>query len=172
MRAYTKAPGTPLEMLYPNPVVLVSCAHEGKDNIVTLAWAGTICSDPPLIGVSIRPSRHSHKLILASREFAVNQPTEEMLAAVKFCGTHSGRDEDKWEATGLTRSPATHIKAPLISECPVSIECVVQDVYKAGSHDLFIGKVVGMEHDEKWVESFNPSSLVFLGGNYGKAMLR
>src|SRR5665647_552299 len=97
-----KSIGKP-ERLYPNPVVMVSCSSKNIDNIITLAWVGTVCSNPPMISISIRPSRYSHEIISASKEFVINIPNEEMIAACDFCGTKSGRDANKFKELGLTK---------------------------------------------------------------------
>lgn len=134
---------------FPSPIALVSCSDgRGKSNVTTLAWVGTVCSEPPVVSIAIRRGRHSHDLIKASGEFVVNVPTEELLRATDICGTLSGRNTDKWEKTGLTQVPATRVKAPLIAECPISFECVVREVLSPGSHDVFLGEVVASHIDE------------------------
>lgn len=135
--------------IFPVPVVLVSCADEqGRPNIITLAWAGNVCSDPPMVAISIRPSRYSHGLVAATKEFVVNIPTEGMVRQVDVCGTVSGRDEDKWVACGFTPEGSSKVKAPAIKECPVNIECVVREVVSLGTHDMFVGEVVAIREDE------------------------
>ena len=136
------------ERLYPNPVVLASCSNGNKDNILTLAWVGTVCSDPPMISISIRPSRFSHKLIVDSGEFVLNIPTSSQIAICDYCGVHSGRDVDKFDALGLSKERPSVIKASLIKECPINIECRVKQVIPLGAHDLFIGEVVCVNADE------------------------
>ncbi|MHA1450714.1 MAG: flavin reductase family protein, partial [Candidatus Hodarchaeales archaeon] len=117
----------PTTALYPVPVVLVSCTGSGNsdntDNIIAISWIGTVCSDPPMLSISVRPERFSHGLIRESGEFVVNIPTREQLPAVKLCGTKSGVDVDKWSEAGLTRESSSHLarKTPLIRECPVNI---------------------------------------------------
>ncbi|MBN2072718.1 MAG: flavin reductase family protein, partial [Actinobacteria bacterium] len=113
------------ERMYPNPAVLVSCSSGGKDNIITLAWAGTVCSDPPMVSISIRPSRYSHKLISDSKEFVINVPDEKMVDVCNFCGTKSGRNLDKFSELGLTREKGFKVNAPLIKECSINVECKV-----------------------------------------------
>ena len=147
-----KSVGTP-ERLYPNPLVLVSCSDGINDNIITLAWAGTVCSNPPMISISIRPSRYSHKLIISSKEFVINIPDEKMTAACDFCGTKSGRDFDKFKETNLTREKGLVIATPMIKECAVNIECRVKDIIHLGTHDLFIGEVLNVNADEKIIYS-------------------
>ncbi len=145
MPKVSKKPGS---YLYPLPACLLSCGPLEEPNIITLAWVGHLCSDPPIVGVSIRPSRHSHGLVKASGEFVVNVPTAGMLRAVDACGTVSGRDVDKFKATGLTPAPAQVVRTALILECPVNIECQVTQVVPLGTHDLFLGKVVAVQADE------------------------
>ncbi len=138
-----KVEKSPHTALFPCPVVLVTCVDsKGKPNIITLAWAGVVCSDPPTIGLGIRPQRHSHALIQESKEFVVNIPTKDILEKVDFCGSVSGRDVDKFSQTGLTAEPAKKVKPPLIRECPVNIECAVKQTIPLGSHHLFLGEVV------------------------------
>jgi len=139
----------PSTALFPCPVVLVTCRGSGgKPNIITLAWVGVVCSDPPTLGLGIRPQRHSYGLIEDSGEFVVNIPTVEMLRQVDFCGVVSGRDVDKFSETGLTPEPAEKVKPPLIRECPVNIECVVKDEIPLGVHHLFLGEVVCVHVDQ------------------------
>ena len=138
----------PTTALYPVPAVLVSCGAGGRANIITLAWVGTLCSEPPLVGIGVRPSRYSHGLIEETGEFVINVPSAEQVRWVDHCGVVSGRDEDKWAACGFTPAPAAEVQVPLIAECPVNIECRVQRVLSLGSHDLFIGQVVAVQVDE------------------------
>ncbi len=150
MAKIAKKPGT---HLYPLPVSLITCGPADRANIITLAWVGTLCSEPPIVGVSIRPSRHSHKLVKASGEFGVNVPTADMLRAVDWCGNVSGHSEDKFRAMGLTRVAAQVIHTALIRECPLNIECQVTQTLHLGSHDLFLGKVVAVQVDEAIVDA-------------------
>ena len=138
------------EALYPVPVVLVSARDREalRANIITIAWCGVVASKPPLISISVRPSRHSHKLIIAEREFVINIPAKESLREADICGTLSGRDIDKFKRCGFTAIKSSKISAPLIKECPVNIECALKDVVKLGSHDMFIGEVVAVHMDE------------------------
>lgn len=136
------------ERLYPNPVVMVSCSGGTKDNIITLAWVGTVCSSPPMISISIRPSRYSHEIISASMEFVINIPDEKMLKACDFCGTYSGRDIDKFKEIGLTKEKGFVVSSPLIKECPINIECKVRQIIHLGTHDMFIGEVVSVNATE------------------------
>ena len=138
-------PGT---YLYPIPAVMVTCGPYSKPNIITLAWVGTVCSDPPMVGISIRPSRYSNELIKQQREFIVNLPTVDLVRATDYCGMVSGRKVDKFEATGLTACAAEAIDTAVIAECPVNIECRVSQVLPLGTHDLFLGTVVAVHVDE------------------------
>jgi flavin reductase (DIM6/NTAB) family NADH-FMN oxidoreductase RutF len=129
--------------LFPCPVVLVTCVDSGGEaNIITLAWAGTVCSEPPMIGLGIRQTRHSHKLIEDSKEFVVNIPTAKILKETDYCGVTSGKDADKFAETKLTKEPAEKVKPPLIRECPVNIECILKDRLPLDAHDLFLGEIV------------------------------
>ena len=119
----------PGNMLYPLPVVLVSVADkEGKPNLFTVGWTGTICSDPAMVSISVRPSRYSHHMIEETGEFVINLTTEELAYATDYCGVRSGRDEDKWKSVNLTPVTGTKVKAPYVLECPVNIECKVTEV--------------------------------------------
>ena len=140
---------SPWTALFPCPVVLVTCVDsDGKPNIITLAWAGVVCSDPPVLGLGIRPHRHSYGLIEDAGEFVVNIPTTEILEETDFCGMVSGRDVDKFSETGLTAEPAKEVKPPLIRECPVNIECVLKKKIPLGVHHLFLGEVVRVHVDQ------------------------
>lgn len=146
----------PGNMLYPLPAVLVSCADKtGKDNILTVAWTGTICSDPPMLSISVRPERYSNRMIEETGEFVVNLTTEKLVWATDFCGVRSGRDIDKWKETGLTREKADVVGAPLIRESPVNIECVVTEYKKLGSHVLYQAKVVAVHADGSYLDGKN-----------------
>jgi flavin reductase (DIM6/NTAB) family NADH-FMN oxidoreductase RutF len=145
-----KVKKSPWTALFPCPVVLVTCADsEGKPNIITLAWAGVVYSDPPILGIGIRPHRHSYGLIKNSGEFVVNIPTEGILEEADLCGMVSGRDVDKFSETGLTPEPAEKVKPPLIRECPVNIECVVKKKIPSGVHHLFLGEVIRVHVDQE-----------------------
>ena len=139
---------SPSAMLNPVPVVLVSCAdpeNPEKKNMITLAWAGTVNSEPPMVSISVRKERYSHDLIAGSGEFVVNLVDEEMCRAVDFCGVRSGKDVDKAAETGLTYMPAETMKiAPAVSGAPVSLSCKVRQMLELGSHDLFIGEVTAV----------------------------
>jgi flavin reductase (DIM6/NTAB) family NADH-FMN oxidoreductase RutF len=133
--------------LFPVPAVLVSCGIS-KPNIITLAWVGTVCSDPPAVGIGVRPERFSHGLIVKAGEFVVNIPSASQVDVVDYCGQVSGRDVDKWRACGLTEAPGHKVCTPLIAECPIALECRVTHRVTPGVHDLFIGQVLGVQADE------------------------
>lgn len=139
----------PFAALFPCPVVLVTCINSaGSPNIITLAWVGVVCSNPPIIGLGIRPKRHSYQLIEDVGEFVVNIPTKEILKEVDYCGVVSGKDVDKFSETGLTAEPAKLVRPPLISECPVNIECVCKQKIHLGTHDLLLGEIVQVQVDQ------------------------
>jgi len=136
-------------LLAPLPVVLVGCAHkELGRNLLTIAWCGVDCSEPPLIHISVRPSRHSYRMIRESGCFTVNIPTKELLEKVDRCGLVSGREGDKFERVGLTALDGSAVDAPIVAECPVNIECKVRHVLELGIHHMFIGEVVAVRADE------------------------
>ena len=143
----------PGNMLYPCPAVMVSCKREGeRPNIITVAWAGTICSDPAMLSISVRPDRYSHDIIKESGEFAVNLVTKKLTPACDFCGVKSGADLDKFKETGLTQEPSVKIEAPGIAESPVIIECRVKDIIPLGSHDMFLGQVLAVTVDKSLMD--------------------
>ena len=144
----TKVTKKPTTVLYPVPAVLVSCGTGQQANIITLAWVGTLCSEPPLVGIGVRPNRYSHGLIKEIGEFVINLPAAEQARWVDHCGMVSGRDENKWAACGFTPAPATEVQVPIIAECPVNVECRLQQTLSLGSHDLFIGEIVAVQMDE------------------------
>ena len=141
-------PLSPSTMLNPVPVVLVSCAdpeNPEKKNMITLAWAGTVNSEPPMVSISVRKERYSHDLIVASGEFVVNLVDEEMCRAVDYCGVRSGRDVDKAAETGLSYMQAKTMEtAPAVSGAPVSLRCKVRQMLELGSHDMFLGEVTSV----------------------------
>ena len=141
---------TPAPMFFPTPVVLVTCADEtGKSNIITLAWVGVVSSEPPMIGISIRPGRFSHGCVSRSKEFVVNLPSEEMVRKVDACGILSGRETDKFASMGWKQVPALKVRPPLIDECSVQMECRVRETVSLGSHDLFLGEIVALHVKEE-----------------------
>ena len=143
----------PGNMLYPLPAVMVTVADsEGKDNIITVAWAGTVCTTPPMVSISVRPERFSYAMLRQTGEFVINLTTEKLAYATDYCGVKSGRDVDKFEKLKLTREKADFVKAPMIAESPVSIECRVAKVEELGSHHLFLAEVVAVHADEKYLD--------------------
>lgn len=146
----------PGNMLYPLPAVMVSCMRENeRPNIITVAWTGTVCSDPAMVSISVRKERFSHGIIRESGEFVVNLTTEKLARATDYCGVRSGREVDKFKETGLTPIPSAVVKAPSIAESPVSIECRVTEVQELGSHDLFLAKVVHVSVDDTLLDEKN-----------------
>lgn len=143
----------PGNMLYPLPVVMVSVADkEGKANIITIAWAGTVCTNPPMVSISVTKERYSYSILKETKEFAINLTTRELVYATDYCGVKSGRDVDKFERLHLTKMPAEQIGAPLIGESPVNIECKVREIKPLGSHDMFLAEVVAVHADEKYMD--------------------
>ena len=143
-------PGT---MIYPLPAVMVSCGSEPSAyNILTVAWTGTVCTAPPMTYISIRKERHSYNIIKDTGEFVINLTTEKLAFATDFCGVRSGRDIDKFTQLGLTPAPASVVKAPLIDESPVNIECRVTQIIELGSHDMFLAEVLSVNVDEKYID--------------------
>ena len=132
----------PGNMIYPLPAVMVSCGDiETESNILTVAWTGTICTNPPMAYISVRPERYSYDMIKKSGEFVINLTTEQLIKATDFCGVRSGRDVDKWLKCNLTKEKADTVKCPLIAESPVNIECKVTEIKELGSHHMFIADV-------------------------------
>ena len=143
------APGA---LLAPVPVVLISCGTVEKPNVFTVAWAGTVCTHPPMISISVRPGRFSYPLIKESGEFVLNLPSASMARAVDLCGVKSGRAVDKFALCGLTAVPAAGVSAPAVEECPVRFSCKVKSVTPLGTHDLFLAEIVSIEADEALFE--------------------
>lgn len=149
-------PGT---MVYPAPAALVSCAAEGfKPNLVTVAWTGTVCTNPPMLYISLRPERLSHSIIRQSMEFTLNLTTAGMARATDWCGVKSGRDFDKWAESGLHPAPGIAVAAPSVAESPLSIECKVREIIPLGSHDMFLADVVSLLADDRYI---NPDTGAF-----------
>ena len=144
----------PGNMVYPLPAVMVSCADkEGHDNIITIAWTGTVCTNPAMLYISVRPTRYSYHLIRESGEFVVNLTTKDLVKATDWCGVRSGRDVDKWSEMHLTRGNARTLSyAPIIEESPVNIECQVGKVEELGSHHMFLAKVTGVQVDDRFMQ--------------------
>ncbi|HWR71940.1 MAG TPA: flavin reductase family protein [Nitrospirota bacterium] len=139
----------PSPYLYPAPVLLISSREEsGKPYVATICWAGVVCSEPPLVGMSVRPKRRSNKLIKNDMEFVINIPSRKWLKETDYCGFASEMDADKFSTVGFTAVEAEKVKAPLIKECPLNLECVVKQILSLGSHDLFIAEIVAVHADE------------------------
>jgi flavin reductase (DIM6/NTAB) family NADH-FMN oxidoreductase RutF len=142
-------PGT---MIYPLPAVLVSCGESEQEyNLFTVAWTGTVCTNPPMCYISVRPERHSYDIIKRTGEFVINLTTASLARATDWCGVRSGRDYDKFSEMGLTAEPAAVVSAPVVGESPVSIECRVREVIELGSHDMFLADVVNVLVDEQYI---------------------
>lgn len=143
----------PGNMLYPLPAVMVSCGDSPDNyNIITIAWTGTVCSDPPMCYISVRKQRYSHDIISRTGEFVINLTTTELATATDWCGVKSGRDVNKFKEMHLTPQQAQIVKAPLIAESPLNIECVVTEIRELGSHDMFMAKVVAVNAEEKLID--------------------
>ena len=164
-------PGT---MIYPLPAILVSCGSTVEEyNLITVAWTGTLCTNPPMCYISIRPERHSYAIIKKNMEFVLNLTTEDMAFATDWCGVRSGRDYDKFEEMRLTPGKATIVSAPIVEESPLNIECRVKEIISLGSHDMFIAEVVNVRADERYLnpqtgkfELSESHPLVYLHGAY------
>ena len=142
----------PGNLLAPVPPVLVSCGNMEKPNLITIAWAGTINSDPVRVSISVRPERYSHGLISESGEFVINLPTQKILRAVDWCGVKSGRDVDKFKEMGLTAVPGSAVSAPVLAESPVNLECRVFQTIPLGSPDLFLAAGGALDADEELLD--------------------
>lgn len=164
-------PGT---MIYPLPAVLATCGDNPNNwNMITVAWVGTICTNPPMCYISVRPERHSHALLMKYMEFTLNLTTTDMARATDWAGVRSGKDYDKWKETGLTPLPGVAVSSPTIAESPLSIECRVKSVQHLGSHDMFIADVLNVRADDKYLDSEtglfsleSASPLVYSHGKY------
>lgn len=150
----------PGNMLYPLPAVMVSVTDgKGNDNIITVAWAGTVCTNPPMVWISVRPTRYSYDMIRNTGEFVINLTTENLAYATDYCGVRSGRDVDKFKELKLTKEKADYVQAPMIGESPVSIECKVREVKELGSHHMFLADVVAVHADETYMDKNNKFQL-------------
>ena len=146
-------PGT---LLSPVPVVMATTGTiDGENNIITIAWTGIINSQPPMTYISVRPERHSYKILEESGEFVINLVNKDIAKAADFCGVKSGKDINKWKETGLTMEPCKHVKCPQIKESPFSLECVIRNKQQLGSHTMFIAEIVGTNADEKIIDENN-----------------
>jgi flavin reductase (DIM6/NTAB) family NADH-FMN oxidoreductase RutF len=143
-------PGT---MIYPLPAVMVSCGSDPEEyNILTISWTGTICSDPAMCYISVRPNRHSYNIIKKNGEFVINLTTKDLAFATDWCGVKTGSNVNKFKEMNLTPVPASVVKAPLIKESPVNIECVVKEIKELGTHHMFISEVVAVNADEEYMD--------------------
>lgn len=150
----------PGNMLYPLPAVLITVADKkGNQNIFTVAWTGTVCSEPAMVSISVRPERHSYHMIEETGEFVINLTTKELAYATDYCGVKSGRDTDKFQDMKLTTLPAEKVAAPLLEKSPVNLECRVKEIMKLGTHDMFIAQVVAVHADEKYMDKEGRFSL-------------
>ena len=150
----------PGNMLYPLPAVMVSVTDgQGNDNIITVAWTGTICTNPPMVYISVRPSRYSYEMLKKTGEFVINLTTEELAFATDYCGVRSGRDVDKFKEAHLTKEPAQFVKAPMIKESPVSIECRVTEVKELGSRHMFLAEVLAVHAQQEYIDKNNKFQL-------------
>jgi flavin reductase (DIM6/NTAB) family NADH-FMN oxidoreductase RutF len=143
----------PGNMIYPLPAVMVSCADKaGKSNIITVAWTGTVCTNPPMAYISVRPERHSYHMIRETGEFVINLTTKDLAFATDYCGVRSGRDVDKFAEMKLTKETASVVAAPMIGECPVNIECKVTEVKELGSHHMFLADILAVNVEKRMLE--------------------
>ena len=149
MGKVTWKPGT---LVYPIPAVLVSCGTMENANVFTVAWTGTICTDPAMTYISVRPERFSYDIIKENMEFVINLTTEELAYATDFAGVRSGKDINKFEKLKLTKEKATKVKCPMIKESPVAIECKVVEIKELGSHHMFMAEVLAVNVDEKYFD--------------------
>ncbi len=140
-------------MIYPLPAVMVSLGEVPEEyNIITIAWTGTICSDPPMCYISVRPQRHSYEILQRTREFVINLTTRSLAFATDWCGVRSGRQYQKFSEMNLTPGPGAKVKAPIIVEAPINIECRVTEIIHLGSHDMFMAEVVNVKADEQYID--------------------
>lgn len=143
----------PGNLIYPLPAVMVSCGSSEEDyNIITIAWTGTMCTNPPLCFISVRPERHSHAIIKKNGEFVINLTTKDLAYATDWCGVKSGKDFNKFKEMKLTPVKGQIVKAPLIAESPVNIECKVTDIKSMGSHDVFFAEIVAINVSDTYID--------------------
>ncbi|MDE6313681.1 MAG: flavin reductase family protein [Lachnospiraceae bacterium] len=163
----------PGNMLYPLPAVMVSVADkDGRKNIITIAWAGTVCTNPPMVSISVRPERFSYHMLKETGEFVINLTTEELCYAADYCGVRSGRNVDKFKEMNLTPIPGSQVSAPMIAESPVNIECKVKQILELGSHHMFVAEVSAVHVDDIYLndknkfELFKAKPMVYSHGEY------
>lgn len=148
----TKVSWKPGTMIYPLPAVLISCGSTPEEyNLLTISWVGTICTNPPMCYISVRPERHSYDIIKRNMEFVINLTNEEMAYATDWCGVKSGKDHNKFAEMKLTPAKSDLIQAPIVKESPLSIECRVKEIIPLGSHDMFIAEVVNVQADSRYI---------------------
>ncbi|GAF03380.1 flavin reductase family protein [Saccharicrinis fermentans] len=170
----SKVDWKPGNMVYPLPAVMVTVGDSPENyNIITVAWTGTICSDPPMCYISVRKGRYSYPVLKETGEFVINLTTKELAYATDWCGVRSGRQYDKFKEMNLTPEMAKVVKAPIIKESPVNIECKVTQVLELGTHDMFMAEVVNVKADEKYIDSesgafslFKAKPICYSHGNY------
>ncbi len=159
-------------MIYPLPAVLVTCGTMTRSNMLTVAWTGTICTNPPMCYISVRPERHSYSVIRERMEFTINLTTASMARATDWAGVRSGADYDKWKETGLTPAEGVMVACPCIAESPLSIECKVREIVRLGSHDMFIADVVNVLADKSLIDpvsgAFDLESAGLLSYSHGR----
>lgn len=163
-------PGT---MIYPLPAVMVSCGSVPEEyNIITISWTGTICTDPAMCYISVRPERHSYNIIKKNGGYVINLTTKSLAFATDWCGVKSGKEYDKFAEMKLTAVPASVVHAPLIDESPVNIECIVKEIRELGSHHMFISEVVAVNADDKLIDNktglFRLNDAVPINYSHGK----
>lgn len=169
MAKVTWKPGT---FLYPLPAVMVSCGNMEKSNIVTVAWTGIINTDPAMVYISVRPTRHSYNMIKENGEFVINLTTKDLAYATDWCGVKTGEKVDKFKEMKLTKEKGKFVKCPMIKESPVSVECKVKEIRELGSHHMFVAEVLAINADEKYIDekgAFDISKcdlIAYSNGNY------
>lgn len=163
----------PAPVLFPLPTILVtSASNDGQINVATISWTGVLCSEPPMVGIGVRPSRHTYKYIKETMEFVINIPQVNVVVQTDKCGMVSGDKEDKFALTGFTAEPADKVRAPLIKECPVNVECVVKQILPLGTHDFFVAEVVAVHVEESLldasgrIDSIKANPIAYLASGY------
>lgn len=174
MRHDMKEDWKPGTLIYPLPAVMVSCGSTPEEwNIITIGWTGTICTNPPMCYISVRPERYSYEILKRDMEFVINLTNKDLAYATDWCGVRSGRDYNKFEEMHLTPGKATVVRAPIIEESPLNIECRVKEIIALGSHQMFIAEVVNVRADKKWLNAetgkfmlSETNPLVYVHGGY------
>ena len=161
----------PGDMLAPLPVIMASVSNGKEDNIITIAWTGIINSEPPMTYISVRPSRHSHQMLKASREFVINIPNRDLVFATDYCGCKTGAKEDKFENMHLTKEKASVVSCPMIKECPINLECRVTQIIELPTHDMFLAEIVKVHAREDLIDGknmFHPEWAHLIAFHHGK----